>query len=127
MWVTAALDSIPGERFGAGVEVGRPGFLFEESIGINGVWSLWWLHVVASGEPPAATLRGSLLESLIHTRSQPESRFAPVFDAGDSIELLRTETARLDQQFSIKVMPPLISDYRNGALYAAALDRSGDD
>jgi hypothetical protein len=50
-----------------------------------------------------------------------------VFDAGDSTDLLRTETARLRQQFSVKVMPPLISDDRNGALNAAALASSRDD
>jgi hypothetical protein len=118
LWVESAMIDLPVESFGAKLDSDGCEIRFRESMGINGLWSLWWLDVRRAAEIAGTrTLRESLLEALTCHRREPRPRFAPVFNAADPTAMASAESSRLRQQFAGFVMPPMFCDSKKGALY----------
>ena len=121
LWIESAMIDLPVESFGAKLGSDDCVIRFRESMGISGIWSLWWLDVKRSaGIARTQTLRESLLESLTCNRREPRPRFAPVFNPADSTDMARAESIRLGQQFAGFVMSPMFCEPKKGALYPAS-------
>ena len=89
-------------------------FHVRESIGMNGLWSLWWLDVeLADAATAVDTVRESLIATLAAIRPPRDDgrvpRFAPVFGIDQHPLAIHVEMNRLRELF-----PRLIGDLSRG-------------
>lgn len=96
------------------------GTLVRESVGVNGLWTLYWLHVPVMNEvADMGSVRERLASVLLGTRTQPATspRFCPVFDpAEERVDAIRAECQRLTQRFPGVIGTPIVWNRATGTV-----------
>lgn len=82
----------------------RHPFRLRETVGINGIWQLYWLESLLPWRPAnqacaLKSLVSCLIEERSSSRQSPTPQFAPVFDADDNRSFIGLQSERLKALF----------------------------
>lgn len=131
IWVDSTMvDAVPSVLDVASATC--PGqFHVRESIGMNGIWSLWWLDVESADAATAVdTVCGSLIATLAAIRPPRDdgrvARFVPVFGLDQHPLAIHVEMNRLRELFPRLIGEPVTWDSTTGALLCVSGPQSCD-
>lgn len=121
IWVDSTMvDAVPAV-FDVRSATRHRRFRVRESVGVNGLWSLWWLDVELAGVSTAfQTVRESLIATLAAVQPSRDGdrvpRFVPVFGVEQHSSAIQIEVDRLRELFQSRIGEPVTWDSRTGAL-----------
>lgn len=107
-------------------------FHVRESIGMNGMWSLWWLDVKRADAATAVdAVRESLIATLAALRPPRDDgrvrQFVPVFDIDQHPLAIHVEMNRLRELFPRLIGEPVMWDRTTGAPLGVSGPQSCDE